>query len=497
MAENLFGQEEWARRGEPVFTSAGQIAAGTFGPGVLIPAGQVTAGTFGSGNFTFPATLDVTGILRLRGTGVPGPNRFWDGLELAHPSSTPYIDFHRSTNPEEATDYNVRLINDAAAQLSLVGGQLAINGTTLYGTAGRNYFKDNERSAGAGLRVGAAWGLYGIYSESGDVVVGSATGVVRLNSEGTFLDGNGWTVKSRNYMGQSGAFGTTFAQFSHASYWNSTAYGFMQESNGTLYFSTAGSAYFRVNNTTKASWSGSEFYVGDASNMRFQAFRFDQIGDWTVSAILSSAQGGSTGARITFYSAGQNAAPIFKGWGPDLECRNYADNAYTIIRASAFNVNSVADAKRNIASAADVMPKATRKQKIKAVRPVHYKWKEPASHCANCRGTGLKKNNQRITDEERTAAKSKESCPDCGGDPTAAANPAWTRGQADGWYGFLVDEMVTQFPEVVGWKQHGPGEEPKPEAIDVMGVVALLWEEIKDLEDRLAVIEATPGRKVP
>lgn len=67
-----------------------------------IPASAVQGGTVGAGSFTFPART-----------------YFADGLELAHPASTPYIDWHRSANPAEATDYNVRLINDAADTLTL------------------------------------------------------------------------------------------------------------------------------------------------------------------------------------------------------------------------------------------------------------------------------------------------------------------------------------------------------------------------------------------
>lgn len=66
--------------------------------------------------------------------------------------------------------------------------RIGANGTDIYGTAGRNYFKDSEKSSGNGLRVGAAWGWYGIYSESGDAVVGATTGIVRFNSNGARVE---------------------------------------------------------------------------------------------------------------------------------------------------------------------------------------------------------------------------------------------------------------------------------------------------------------------
>ena len=46
-----------------------------------------------------------------------------------------------------------------------------------YPSTGRNYFKDSELSTGNGLRVGAAWSMYGIYAESGYCVVGGISGV--------------------------------------------------------------------------------------------------------------------------------------------------------------------------------------------------------------------------------------------------------------------------------------------------------------------------------
>jgi len=47
-------------------------------------------------------------------------------------------------------------------------------GVQIQGTSGRNLFSDSEKAGS--LRVGAAWGIPGIYSEKGDVVVGSQSG---------------------------------------------------------------------------------------------------------------------------------------------------------------------------------------------------------------------------------------------------------------------------------------------------------------------------------
>ena len=55
------------------------------------------------------------------------------------------------------------------------------NGVTIQGTSGRNEFADSESSGGQGpLRVGVAWGTPGIYSESGNVVIGAASGQIYI-----------------------------------------------------------------------------------------------------------------------------------------------------------------------------------------------------------------------------------------------------------------------------------------------------------------------------
>ena len=65
--------------------------------------------------------------------------------------------------------------SNPAARLDIGGGVL------LNGTAGRNYFKDTEKSDGNGLRVGTAWGKYGIYAETGAGVMGGVGGASLQN----------------------------------------------------------------------------------------------------------------------------------------------------------------------------------------------------------------------------------------------------------------------------------------------------------------------------
>jgi len=66
--------------------------------------------------------------------------------------------------------------------LSVTGGIYG-NNAYIQGLAGRNEFRDAE---GAGwLRVGAAWGVPGIYSENTSIVVGAANSVIWLNGNVT------------------------------------------------------------------------------------------------------------------------------------------------------------------------------------------------------------------------------------------------------------------------------------------------------------------------
>lgn len=416
-----------------------------------VPAAQITPGTLPVGALTVRGRFTVL-----------------DGVELYQVSGTPYIDFHRAADSagDGGADYDIRLINEANDYLVMYGGTFKcpggfdVNGTTLGGTAGRNWFKDNERSAGAGLRVGAAWGLYGIYSEDGDLVIGTAGARIYFNNpvSGTFLDNNGLTVYGRNYIGQSGAYGGTFAQFSHSTMWNSSGYGYMQENSGQVYLSCANGTliYFRVGNTTKALiggssfeiytnfalydssiytrawndawhvhgwWSGNDglriteygglyFRVRDKDPVfQIEAYatshfeRFDQLGGWDTAALFTRAMGGGSPTMISWHEQGRNAAHLIKSWVSALECRSWDNAGWGIFRGELEDYSS-AQAKRNIRRAKERLPKADRRAKQKRIEAAHFNRKRGG--CANCMGTGLQRENRRInpgmSDHEKRAA---------------------------------------------------------------------------------------------
>lgn len=155
----------------------------------FLDSASATSGDVVVVDFSGPDPL-ILGRLRAAALGGAG-QLFNTGLELYQNAGTPYVDFHHAADPagDSGADYNMRLINSATGYLECQGGVFKCNGgfdtnsTLINGTAGRNFFKDSELSSGNGLRVGAAWGIYGIYSESGQVVVGSTDGRIYLNGQ--------------------------------------------------------------------------------------------------------------------------------------------------------------------------------------------------------------------------------------------------------------------------------------------------------------------------
>jgi hypothetical protein len=131
----------------------------------------------------------VNSRLTLGNASDPASNVVWN---IDNSSNTLRI-FHE---PNITSGGTVRLSVDTAGAFTLTGnlavsGDFSVDSVTINGVSGRNYFKDSELSTGTGLRVGAAWGLYGIYAENGNVVIGGAGGSVNLqNGAATIASGS-------------------------------------------------------------------------------------------------------------------------------------------------------------------------------------------------------------------------------------------------------------------------------------------------------------------
>jgi hypothetical protein len=70
---------------------------------------------------------------------------------------------------------------DANASLDVGAGGIKVQGVTIQGESGRNFFSDSEMKGR--LRVGAWGGIPGIYSETGAVLVGSQANIIYLNGQ--------------------------------------------------------------------------------------------------------------------------------------------------------------------------------------------------------------------------------------------------------------------------------------------------------------------------
>jgi predicted acyltransferase (DUF342 family) len=83
-----------------------------------------------------------------------------------------------------------------------VWGSIETPGVLLQGSDGRNYFQDSERRGR--LRVGAVWGMTGIYSETEDLAIGAAGGDTYVGTpQGTYGSQNlrANIVYARNFVG--------------------------------------------------------------------------------------------------------------------------------------------------------------------------------------------------------------------------------------------------------------------------------------------------------
>lgn len=321
--------------------------------------------------------------------------------------------------------------------------------------------------------------------------------LVDLYGAGTFPNGNyffpgeltawtsvrGWVAK----IGKMDTYGD-FAAFGHINMFNVAGqYCLLQEGDGTTYLNSAQNKniYFRIYNSTR-------LYIGPTisewSEGIVSVFKAEQQGNWDASVMRIVASGGSTSARIAFWSQGQGSAPIWKDWGTAFEGRSWDDAGWAVIRGDTEDYSSL-KAKKNIQDATARLPKAERKEKIKRLRTAHFNRRRGG--CANCMGTGLRKHNRVIHPDQDKVKDSTDTtpCPTCDGAGMEYMLPDQVMSEQDGWFGFISEEVVQEFPEAVYYRLTDDGTGAEVSGLSVQALVAVLWEEVKDLEDRLVTLE--------
>jgi len=217
--------------------------------------------------------------------------------------------------------------------------------------------------------------------------------------------------------------------------------------------------------------------------------------------IHGKSEGGQSPCGIAFWEAGRGSAPMLKSWFEAIEARNNPNTAFTVFRGVLENHSSIVG-KREVRNAVEKVPKARRKEKVKKLRTVHFKRdgeRGAYGGCANCLGTGLEKNNKaKYPDNDTGVAVGfllggapQGPCSVCGGEGKNWRRPWEKKNEENGWFGFIAEEIEQEFPEAVFYREDEDGV-VRPSGLDSLAMIAILWEEVKDLEDRLAGVEHLP-----
>lgn len=458
-----------------------------------------------------------------------GTAQFTDGLEIYHWQGTPYVDFHRAANAagDSNADYNVRLINDVSGWLTLKGKLRADDGVTIGGDWFRVVGNGGihwENHGGGWFMQDSTW-----IRTYGDKAI--------LAGQEIKTTGGRFNARDLAGMGQHGVH-TTYAWFGHWAYRDSAAhYGFIH--NGPDALMSGDGCYLRYQNGNRLltdvngvhlfglrfvlndaviytrAWNDANHYMQwhgnvdglyikeyggvqvdtrDGFGMRIdhsntmEMHRFDQVGAWNTMAFHGKASGGGSPCGIAFWEAGRGCAPFWKSWFEALEARNNPNTDFCTIRGFVDNRSSIRS-KANVKNMDRKLARGPRKEKVKKVRTVHFNRTPTYGGCANCVATGLARNNERlIRDPDATVPKGNEPCPDCGGKGKELRRPHEEKNEQEGWFGFVAEEIETEFPEAVHYREDEDGV-VRPSGLDTLALTAILWEEIKDLEDRLAAVE--------
>jgi hypothetical protein len=448
-----------------------------------------------------------------------------EGLELFHPGSTPYIDFHRATNPAgSGADYNMRIINNVNGYLEVFGGRVRIGWAEIGTHPVHTSYAWFGRTAQAGSTD------YAFLTNGSESIINSIDAtymsiggnwVARATTAGLTVNTNLYAEQKIHFRQQVrddlimlydpdyciGIRSATLYMRTYRSLWLDSQEGgafrlFEVNLNGSNDGLIVNNGWLRTKGErgvfNNDQGRGIYFQGGHVKpypdGVTLTCTKHDHLGNWDVNPLWVESRGGGSGARISFRAAGQNSAPQIKSWGEAFEFRGWND-AYMIVTRSVVENYSRASGKSGIMAARERLPKAQRREKVKRLRTVHFNRNQGG--CPTCVGTGLISESRRLSDADRIAAallggRSEAPCPDCDGRGMEWVRPENVKNEEKGWFGFTAEEVEAEFPEAVFYRQDEDGV-VRPSGLDALALIAILWEDNRDHQEEIDALEARLG----
>lgn len=342
-----------------------------FGTGATAIAGvRMLAGagvTDGDAVFVLQQGYDLLVLGQVAAT--PGSTaQFGDGLELYHPSSTPYIDFHRGADPagDANADYSVRLILEAAGRLA-VQGNVRMTGQVNCDWTGGDPLRVSGGAAGVAYEARDNAGRFFVWYANADMMRlwNNATSEVMAVSK------DNWGQIGEAALGTwSGGGG--HAKFSHSSRRTTGELAFFQRNDGCL-------------------WVGGGPWIQFECNTGRNAVCYvDTTGGWQMQTQLVVPSGQrirtlawNDGNHEIHYLAGNDVeGPEIMGWGgvqlfgvnQDARVRlQYGNGDFVLYdNGGGWSMKSISS---GAALKLDVAPLEGALEKVRRMRPVYFKRK--------------------------------------------------------------------------------------------------------------------------
>lgn len=400
------------------------------------------------------------------------------GLELYQAGGTPFIDFHNTAVPD-AQDYKTRLIMQTTGEMQMHVGMgysfswfpdgefdahhIGVNGDNdknvgikiVTGTSGTGLFFDNVLSDNKILlydpdyRIGIRGGT--MVFNTGDIFDFRRLDVRRLyvDASQVAVESNSLTLADRPFYLKA------WNDNTHLIRWHGSFDGFQ-------YSTWAEHRFYALGQADACAWINNNGIRGAGPGTG---------ADWTLAQ--TRAEDDSNGSASWATHLPNFAASIMEHWRGDNggHWRNNA-GGWFLLHVDVDDT-SLSDIKRDIQD----LPKV--RSKVKKLKPKTYKFKRPNDPTAHPIVARAKDQHERWLEEVKEGRW----------DPKAVAliNRQWE----DDNVGFLVEDMVEEFPEVVTFDREG-----NPQGIRYRHLAVILWrmnqeqeEDLDDLKKRVKALE--------